>query len=125
MQSDRDLSDELRELRADIIASKKKVQAVEYCLLTFGSPPSTESPVEGEDEVYRNYVRIYKGYTKKALQSEKAILQDEKAALQNEKAALQNEKAALQQKENLLQQWQQATATGSQSGKEEQSDHSS
>jgi hypothetical protein len=83
------------------------VQAVEYCLLTLGSPPSTESPQEGEDGVYRTYVRMYKGYTKKALQSEKA--------------ALQNEKAAFQQKENLLlEQWQQATATGSQSGIEEQ-----
>jgi hypothetical protein len=104
-----------------------EIEAVKYCLQTFGSPLSTEAPPKGEDDAYWSNARMYKEYANKetlqnvmaALQNVMAGLQSEKAAFQSEKAALQVEKAEILKKENLLlQQRQQGTASVAQSGSE-------
>ena len=124
------LSNELQNLEREIADLMKRMQAVEYCQITSGSPLSTASPLTegGEDRAYWTYVRVYKGYTNKealhnqmtALQNQMAALQNEMTALQNQMTALQNEKIELLKKENLLLQQQLQEATSSKEQGEEE-----
>jgi hypothetical protein len=81
-----------------------EIAAVKYCLQTFGSPLSTESPPKGADVAYWSNVRMYKDY-------------ENKETLQNQMVALHSNKAELLKIKNLLlQQRQQGTAAVAQSG---------
>ena len=117
------LSNELQNLEREIADLMKRMQAVEYCQITSGSPLSTASPLTegGEDRAYWTYVRVYKGYAnKEALQSQMTALQNQMTALQNQMTALQNEKIELLKKENLLLQQQLQEATSSKEQGEEE-----